>query len=100
MKAAILDSIEHLMVTDVPEPQLEAGAIIIRVKLCSICATDIRIYRYGDPQINLPQVLGHEIAGEVLKVSDLMTHTFPLASIEEAFRFAESRQGMHVAISP
>jgi len=35
-----------------------------------------------------------------IKANDLITDTFPLDSIEEAFRFAESRVGMHTAIRP
>ena len=40
------------------------------------------------------------LATRALEVSDLMSHKFPLDSIEEAFLFAESRQGMHVAVIP
>lgn len=65
MKAAILEKVEHLAVKEVPDPQLEEGSVLIKVKVCSICGTDLRIYHYGDPRIQLPQILGHEIAGEV-----------------------------------
>jgi L-iditol 2-dehydrogenase len=35
-----------------------------------------------------------------IAIGDLITHTFPLESIREAFLFAESRNGMHVAVLP
>jgi len=37
---------------------------------------------------------------KVLEVGDLITHTFPLDSIEEAFLSVESKEGTHVAIRP
>jgi len=40
------------------------------------------------------------IGRKKIGVSDLMTHKFPLDSIEEAFLFAESLKGMHIAITP
>ena len=70
MKAGILKSTEHLVVNEVPDPELERGSIILRVKICSICSTDVRIYHHGHPMVVLPQILGHEIAGEVEAVAD------------------------------
>jgi len=69
MKAGILVRTEHLVVGEVPDPELERGSVIIRVRACSICGTDLRTYRYGHPRVKLPQILGHEIAGEVEAVS-------------------------------
>jgi len=74
MKAAILEKIEHLAVKEVPDPQLEKGSVLIKVKVCSICGTDLRIYHYGDPRVQLPQILGHEIAGEVEMVGEGVTN--------------------------
>lgn len=68
MKAAFLDRVEHLIVKDVPDPQLEGGSVILKVNLCSICGTDLRIYHYGHARIKLPHILGHEISGEIKSV--------------------------------
>jgi len=73
MKAGILESTEHLVVKDVPDPRLDNGAVIIRVKICSICGTDVRIYHHGHPSVTLPHILGHEIAGEIVSVADNIT---------------------------
>ena len=40
------------------------------------------------------------LARKAMDISDLITHKFPLDSIVEAFLFAESREGMHIAIIP
>ena len=73
MKAGILESIEHLVVKEVPDPELERGSVVLRVKVCSICGTDLRIYHHGHPRVELPQILGHEIAGEVAAVAEEVT---------------------------
>ncbi|NIM91303.1 MAG: alcohol dehydrogenase catalytic domain-containing protein [Candidatus Aminicenantes bacterium] len=70
MKAAILEEIEHLVVKELPDPQLEEGSVIIKVKVCSICGSDLRIYHHGHPRVKLPHILGHEIAGEIESVSE------------------------------
>jgi L-iditol 2-dehydrogenase len=85
MKAAILEKVEHLEVKEVPDPRLEEGSVLIKVKVCSICGTDLRIYHYGDPRVQLPQILGHEIAGEVETVGGGVT---------------DYRAGDRVAITP
>ena len=40
------------------------------------------------------------LARKAMDVSDLITHTFPLDSIEEAFHFKEKGEGMRVTICP
>jgi len=73
MRAGILERIEHLALREIPCPELQSGSVLIRVKACSICGADLRTYRYGHPRIKLPQILGHEIAGEVEAISDNVT---------------------------
>jgi len=68
MKAGILETIEHLEVKEVPDPQLEPGSVVIKIKVCSICGTDLRTYHYGNDRIKLPHILGHEIAGQISAV--------------------------------
>ena len=38
------------------------------------------------------------LADKKVAVTDLLSDVFPLDAVQEAFLFAESRQGMHVAI--
>jgi len=73
MKAGVLESVEHLVVKDVPDPKLDKGTVIIRVKVCSVCGTDVRTYRHGHPNVRLPHILGHEIAGEIVSVANDVT---------------------------
>lgn len=58
----------------VPLPKLPPDWVLIKVKATSICGTDVHIYEWNtwaDQRIGakkLPQILGHEVAGEVLEV--------------------------------
>ncbi|WP_370568267.1 zinc-dependent dehydrogenase [Frigoribacterium sp. CG_9.8] len=53
---------------EIAEPQASAGEVKIRVRNCSTCGTDVKISRSGHPNMTPPQVMGHEIAGEIVDV--------------------------------
>jgi L-iditol 2-dehydrogenase len=53
---------------DMPEPEVGPGQVKIRVRACSTCGTDVKIFNYGHQHIDPPRVMGHEIAGEVVDV--------------------------------
>jgi L-iditol 2-dehydrogenase len=55
---------------EITEPQVSAGEVKIRVRNCSTCGTDVKISRSGHPNMTPPQVMGHEIAGEIVDVGD------------------------------
>src|SRR3990170_3781006 len=55
---------------DMPEPTAGAGEVKIRVRACSTCGTDVKIFNHGHQHIDPPRVMGHEIAGEVVAVGD------------------------------
>ena len=45
MKAAVVYGLGDLRLEEVPVPPVPAGSIRVKVQACSICGTDIRIYR-------------------------------------------------------
>src|SRR3989440_8471959 len=53
---------------DIPEPEPGPGDVKIRVRNCSTCGTDVKIFRHGHHHIVPPRVLGHEVAGEIVEV--------------------------------
>ncbi|MBS7654853.1 zinc-dependent dehydrogenase, partial [Candidatus Bathyarchaeota archaeon] len=60
---------------EIEEPTIGDDEFLVRVKAATVCATDIRIYTYGDPRVKLPRILGHEFAGEIQKVgANLKNH--------------------------
>jgi L-iditol 2-dehydrogenase len=67
MQAAVYFGKEAIRVSEVPEPTLEEGDVLLAIDACSVCGTDLRTYRHGDPKITPPRVLGHEFCGRVLE---------------------------------
>jgi L-iditol 2-dehydrogenase len=68
MKAAVLEGIDQLVVKEVPDYKVGLGEVLVRVKTCAVCGSDLRIMHSGNPRVKYPQIVGHEIAGEVVEV--------------------------------
>lgn len=45
-----------------------AGEVLVGVKAASICGSDLHIFKGKHPAAQLPSAIGHELAGEVLRV--------------------------------
>jgi len=75
MKAVRLHGAKDLRLEDIEKPTVSPNEFLVRVKAATVCATDIRMYTYGDSRVKLPRVLGHEFAGDVEKVgANLKNH--------------------------
>jgi len=68
MKAVRLHGAKDLRLEDIEKPTVGPDEFLVRVKAATVCATDIRMYTFGDSRVKLPRVLGHEFAGDVEKV--------------------------------
>ena len=68
MKAAIYRGVQDLKVEEVPEPEAGANEVKLRIHACATCGTDAKIFNHGHPRLTPPQIIGHEIAGEVVFV--------------------------------
>lgn len=55
-------------VRDVPEPDCGEGDLLLKVDACSLCGTDVRIWKHGHHAIHPPHITGHEICGTVAEV--------------------------------
>lgn len=76
MLAAVVHAKGDLRLEQVPVPDITPDMIRVKVRACSVCGTDLRIYRTGDPRAAYPVILGHEIAGIVDAVGrDVKGHT-------------------------
>ena len=61
--------------TVVPEPSLKPGEVLVKVKACGICGSDVaRVFKTGT--YHFPTIIGHEFAGEVCKVFDSTTQSY------------------------
>ncbi|MFM7014446.1 MAG: zinc-dependent dehydrogenase [Actinomycetota bacterium] len=68
MKAAIYRGPQDLKVEEVDKPTAGAGEVLLKIHACATCGTDAKIYNHGHPRLEPPQIIGHEIAGEVIEV--------------------------------
>jgi L-iditol 2-dehydrogenase len=57
----------HLELQEVPVPQIAPDEVLIRVRACGICGSDLRIQDDQHPYTP-PVVIGHEFAGEITEV--------------------------------
>ena len=71
MKAAILskpaDISKHpLRIVEIPKPGPQPGYVVLRVRACGVCRTDLHITEGELPQRRKDLVPGHQIVGEVV----------------------------------
>jgi propanol-preferring alcohol dehydrogenase len=67
MQAMLLEAQrEPLRAVELPEPEPERGELLVRVRACGVCRTDLHIVDGELPHPKLPLVLGHQIIGEVV----------------------------------
>jgi alcohol dehydrogenase, propanol-preferring len=70
MRAAVLNqprkvSERPLILTEVPDPTITTGQVLLRVRACGVCRTDLHIVEgeLQHPRVNL--IPGHQVVGEV-----------------------------------
>ena len=67
---------------DAPEPTPGPGDVKIRVRNCSTCGTDVKIWKFGHHHIVPPRVMGHEVAGEIVEVGGEVAGWQPGAPVQ------------------
>jgi len=71
-------AIGDLRVVDSPEPKNNEDEILVAVRACGICPTDVRKYRTGNHGVlKLPMNLGHEWTGDVIEVGSKVENIKP-----------------------
>ena len=61
----------------IPVPQIGPRDVLIKVKLASICGTDVHIHdwtRWAQHRLTPPRIIGHEFVGKVEKIGAEVTH--------------------------
>jgi alcohol dehydrogenase, propanol-preferring len=82
MKAAILAapapiSERPLQIVDVADPRVRSGHVLLRVRACGVCRTDLHIVEGELPPKQLRIIPGHQIVGEIV---DGATTEIPLGT--------------------
>lgn len=67
MKAIVYEAPGRLIYTDVPDPDVGQDDVLIEVKACGICGTDLHIYK-GEFMAQFPLIPGHEFSRIVEEV--------------------------------
>src|ERR1700734_1355331 len=65
MKALVLKEYNRLSYEDVPAPETKPGEVLIAVRACGICGSDVHGMDGSTGRRIPPIVMGHEAAGEV-----------------------------------
>src|ERR1700689_2440466 len=66
MKAALLNAPKTpLQIEDLPKPQPITGEVLLRVRACGVCRTDLHIAAGELPPKKQPPIPGHQIVGIV-----------------------------------
>jgi 2-desacetyl-2-hydroxyethyl bacteriochlorophyllide A dehydrogenase len=74
MKAAVFHGPRDIRFEEVEKPTLEEGEVLLRVRACGICGSDLHTYRYGmfdeflGLEVETGRILGHEFSGEVAEI--------------------------------
>ncbi|MBI5547396.1 MAG: zinc-dependent alcohol dehydrogenase family protein [Deltaproteobacteria bacterium] len=69
MRAMLLEAPRRpLRLAELPVPEPGPGEVLLRVRACAVCRTDLHVFDGELPDPKLPLVLGHEIVGTVEKL--------------------------------
>ena len=69
MRAIVYTAFEGpLDLIDVPEPTPKADGVVVRVEATGLCLSDWHGWMGHDPDIALPHIPGHELAGTVVEI--------------------------------
>jgi (R,R)-butanediol dehydrogenase/meso-butanediol dehydrogenase/diacetyl reductase len=71
LKAAVFRGVRKIEITNVPDPKPETGEVLIRVKYCGICGSDVGSYKTGTYEEGL--IIGHEFSGEIASLGQGVT---------------------------
>jgi succinate semialdehyde reductase (NADPH) len=85
MRAVVLPAVgASLEVEEIPVPAPRAGEVLIRVRACGVCHTDLHVVK-GEVKFPLPAVLGHEVSGSVEETGPGVTEVARGARVVASF---------------
>ena len=68
MRAALLHENLEISIGDVEKPELKNHEILMKVRSCGVCATDVKKFTGKSSTPNFPFILGHEPAGTIAAI--------------------------------
>jgi hypothetical protein len=79
---------KELRLEEAPMP-VSGGGALVKIRACSICGTDVRMYRFGIEKTDKGRIAGHEMAGLITDIAPGLPGDFKTQSylhIEAGFR--------------
>lgn len=73
MKALVIEDINQLIYKDVPMPQIKDDEVLIKVKACGICGSDIPRAKNNGVHY-YPIIIGHEFSGDIALIGNKVTN--------------------------
>jgi L-iditol 2-dehydrogenase len=73
MKALVLTAYGRFVLEDRPTPPLQADEVLVRVRACGICGSDVHGMDGSTGRRIPPIVMGHEAAGEIARIGTAVT---------------------------
>jgi len=71
MQQVLFYGIQDLRLEEAAVPSIGPNEVLVRVRRCAVCATDVRKYYYENyTPLKVPTNLGHEWSGDVVKVGE------------------------------
>lgn len=67
MKALVLNEYKRLDLEDVPRPDICPDEVLVRVRSCGICGSDVHGYDGSSGRRKPPVIMGHEASGEIAR---------------------------------
>lgn len=67
MKAAFVTDVEKVEIKEIDKPVISDTEVLIKAKTVGVCGSDLHLFRGTHPFRHAPAILGHEIAGEIVK---------------------------------
>jgi 2-desacetyl-2-hydroxyethyl bacteriochlorophyllide A dehydrogenase len=68
VKSLVCPEPNRFEMQDAAEPQVKPGEVLVRVKACGVCGSDIHAFRGNQLFFTYPRVFGHELGAEVVEV--------------------------------
>ncbi len=67
MKALVLEEYNKLIFKDVPDPEITCDEVLVKVKACGICGSDVHGLDGSTGRRIPPMIMGHEASGEIIE---------------------------------
>ena len=72
MKAAVFHGPRDIRIEDAPDPEVQPDGIIMKVRDCGICGSDLHPYKLASKKM----ILGHECSGDIVAVGSNVSHLY------------------------